>query len=170
MKQDNSVDITPENISPEVINPEVINPTEIKPDVIEPNYKELYTRSLADYDNMKKRYDKQIADMARAYMCNAVKSLVAPIYNDLQRGVNNGVDGCEIMLKNLTNNLEKEQFKVIGSEIIGKTFNTDYMEAVTSISTEDEQKKGKVSDVMECGVFDEKSDKTCVYAKVIVFN
>jgi hypothetical protein len=44
------------------------------------------------------------------------------------------------------------------------------MEAVTSIPTEDEQKKGNVSDVMECSVFDEKSDKTCVYAKVIVFN
>ena len=83
---------------------------------------------------------------------------------------NLGVSGCDLILKNLDMNLEKEHIKVVGEDVIGKTFNTDYMEAVSSIQTDDENKRGKVVDVLECGFIDEHNDKTCVYSKVIVFN
>lgn len=170
MKNDEKVEITPEVINPEVITPEVVKPVEVKPEEIKPDYKDLYTRSLADYDNMKKRYEKQISDSVRSSLCDVVKTIISPIYNDLKRGVKNGVSGCDLILKNLDRNLEKEHIKVVGEDVIGKTFNTDYMEAVSSIQTDDESKRGKVVDVLECGFIDEHNDKTCVYSKVIVFN
>ena len=163
--KDKGVDITPENIKP---NPVPVEDTSTV--VSEPDYKDLYTRSLADYQNMKNRYEKRLSEMDRSVLANVMKNVVSPLYNDIQRGVNNGVDGCDIMIKNLEKSLESENISVIGKDIIGESFNTDIMEAVTSIMTDDESKANTVADVMEYGFKDNKTGKVDVFSKVIVYN
>jgi molecular chaperone GrpE (heat shock protein) len=161
----NEQDITPKNILPESV------PVEDTSTVVsEPDYKDLYTRSLADYQNMKNRYDKILAEKDRSVLANVMKNVVSPLYNDIQRGVKNGIDGCDIMIKNLEKSLDSENISVIGKDIIGKLFDTDMMEAVTSIITDDESKANTVADVMEYGFKDNKTGKVDVFSKVIVYN
>ena len=163
--KDNKQDITPKNISPESV------PVDDASSVVsEPDYKDLYTRSLADYQNMKNRYEKRLSEMDRSVLANVMKNVVSPLYNDIQRGIKNGVDGCDIMIKNLEKSLDSENISVIGKDIIGKSFNTDMMEAVTSIITDDESKANTVADVMEYGFKDNKTGKIDVFSKVIVYN
>ena len=47
------LDITPENIAPESI---------VQKSNDEPNYKDMYIRSIADYDNMKKFMENKISN------------------------------------------------------------------------------------------------------------
>ena len=163
--KDNGVDITPKNIKPDSVQIEDTSTV-----VSEPDYKELYTRSLADYQNMRNRYEKRLSEMDRSVLADIMKNVVSPLYNDIQRGVKNGVDGCDIMIRNLEKSLAMENISVIGKDMIGKSFNTDIMEAVTSICTNDESRVNTVADVMEYGFMDDKTGKVDVFSKVVVYN
>lgn len=161
----NEQDITPKNISPDSVHI-----TDTSTVVSEPDYKDLYTRSLADYQNMKNRYEKMLAEKDRSVLANVMKSIVAPLYNDIARGIKNGVNGCDIMMKNLERSLDSEDISVIGVDLIGREFDVDSMEAVTSIPTRDEDKNNKVADIMEYGLKDVRTGKVDVFSKVIVYS
>ena len=149
------------------IKQDVIKTETVEPETVEPNYKDLYIKSLADYDNMKKYMNTMLSKSERSSLANTVELIISPIFNDLRRGVKNNVDGCELILNNLISNLKKLDISVIDDNIVGKSFNTDYMNAIMSIP--DKNKAGTVVSVVDCGFIDDKINKTIVYANVIVY-
>jgi molecular chaperone GrpE (heat shock protein) len=155
------VDITPENITPEDITPKQLD---------EPNYKDLYIWSLADYENMKKFMENRNSNAKRESVCDIVSGVIAPIYNDLRRGVKNKVNGCELILNNLKSSLEK--FKVVvydNDELVNEMFDVDRMEAIQSLPSSKDS-DGLVFEVIDPCFVDAETGKTIVYAKVIVCN
>ena len=158
------VDITPENITQENISPEDITPKPLD----EHHYKDLYIRSLADYENMKKFMENRNSNAKRESVCDIVSGVIAPIYNDLRRGVKNKVNGCELILNNLKSLLEK--FNVVvydNDEFVNKMFDVDRMEAIQSLPSS-KNSDGLVLDVIDPCFVDVETGKTIVYAKVIV--
>lgn len=159
MNREKEVDITPQNISPEDITPKPLE---------DPNYKDLYIRSLADFDNMKKFMENKNTNAKRDSICDIVSGIIAPVYNDLRRGVKNKVNGCELIINNLKSSLKK--FNVIiydTDELVNKKFDVDIMEAVSSFPSTKEV-DGLVFDVIDPCFVDAETGKTIVYAKVIV--
>ena len=136
----------------------------------EPDYKDLYLRSLADYDNMKKRYTKMIQDSERQGLGDAIKKIVSPLYNDIKRGVDNGVNGCEIILNNLIKMLYDNNISIIDDYYEGKDFDTDFMQAISLFHTDDESYSNKVKNVFEHGFVDDETKQTLVFAKVTVYS
>ena len=157
------VDITPENITPENIAPEDITPKPLD----EPNYKDLYIRSLADFDNMKKFMENKVVNAKKTATANIISDIISPVYNDLRRGIQNNIDGCDLILKNVKSALDKMNIKVMDDSIVDEQFDTDYMNAVSSINCT-EQLDGTIESVVEPGFVDKENNKTYVYAKVIV--
>ena len=96
------LDITPENIAPESI---------VQKSNDEPNYKDMYIRSIADYDNMKKFMENKISNAKSIAKLEIISNIISPVYNDLRRGHKNKVDGCELILKNIKSALDKINIK-----------------------------------------------------------
>ena len=156
--KDVEVDITPENIAPEDITPKPLD---------EHHYKDLYIRSLADFDNMKKFMENKVANAKKIATANIISDIISPVYNDLRRGIQNNIDGCDLILKNVKSALDKMNIKVMDDSIVDEQFDTDYMNAVSSINCT-EQLDGTIESVVEHGFVDKENNKTYVYAKVIV--
>ena len=135
--------------------------------VDEPNYKDLYIRSVADFDNFKKNMNNKMNNVEKNTISTIISDIIAPIYNDLRRGVQNDINGCDLILKNVKSSLDRLKIKVIDDDIINKQFNTDYMNAISSVNCNDPQLDGTVECVIEPGFIDE-SNKAYVYAKVVV--
>lgn len=158
--KDVEVDITPENIAPEDITPKPFD---------EPNYKDLYIRSLADFDNMKKFMENKVSTSKKKAIEEIISDIIAPVYNDLRRGIQNNIDGCDLILKNVQSALDKINIKVMDDNIVDEQFDTDYMYAVSSVNCI-EQLDGTIDSVVEPGFVDKENNKTYVYAKVVVRN
>ena len=156
--KDVEVDITPENIAPEDITPKPLD---------EPNYKDLYIRSLADFDNMKKFMENKVANAKKTATADIISDIISPVYNDLRRGIQNNINGCDLILKNVQSSLDKLNVAVMDDNIVDEQFDTDYMNAVSS-SNCIEQLDGTVESVIEPGFIDKETKKAYVYAKVIV--
>lgn len=152
------LDITPENIAPESI---------VQKSNDEPNYKDMYIRSIADYDNMKKFMENKISNAKSIAKLEIISDIISPVYNDLRRGHKNKVDGCELILKNIKSALDKINIKVIDDDIIGSQFDTDFMDAVSAVKCS-KNLDGTVESVVEPGFVDSVSKKTYVHAKVVV--
>ena len=162
------VDITPENIAPENITPENIAPEDITPKPLdEHHYKDLYIRSLADFDNMKKFMENKVVNAKKTATANIISDIISPVYNDLRRGIQNNIDGCDLILKNVKSALDKMNIKVMDDSIVDEQFDTDYMDAISSVNCT-EQLDGTIESVVEPGFVDKENNKTYVYAKVIV--
>ena len=156
--KDVEVDITPENIAPEDITPKPLD---------EHHYKDLYIRSLADFDNMKKFMENKVANAKKTATADIISNIISPVYNDLRRGIQNNIDGCDLILKNVKSALDKMNIKVMDDSIVDEQFDTDYMNAVSSVKCI-EQLDGTIESVVEPGFVDKENNKTYVYAKVIV--
>ena len=152
------VDITPENIAQEDITPKPLD---------EPNYKDLYIRSLTNFDNMQKFMEKKVVNAKKTATANIISDIISPVYNDLRRGIQNNIDGCDLILKNVKSALDKMNIKVMDDSIVDEKFDTDYMNAVSSVNCI-EQLDGTIESVVEPGFVDKENNKTYVYAKVIV--
>ena len=152
------VDITPENIAQEDITPKPLD---------EPNYKDLYIRSLADYENMKKFMENKVANSKKTATANIISDIISPVYNDLRRGIQNNIDGCDLILKNVKSALDKMNINVMDDSIVDEQFDTDYMDAISSVNCI-EQLDGTLESVVEPAFVVKENNKNYVYAKVIV--
>ena len=136
----------------------------------EPNYKDLYIRSLADYENMKKFMSNKAINARKEALRDFVSCIVAPVYNDLRRGSKNNVDGCDLILSNLKKSVEKYNVAVYDTDdFVNKPFDVYRMEAVSSVPSSKDRHE-LVCDVIDPCFIDVETGKTIVYAKVIVYN
>ncbi len=137
---------------------------------VEPNYKELYLRTNADFQNFRKRIDRERTDLAHGLQADAIERLL-PIIDDLDRAVtsaqSNGVqetwlEGFVLILKNA-----KKKLADLGVEEIANTDTFDPMlhEALMHIDSP-QHKSGDIVQVLEKGYA--LKGKVIKYARVSV--
>lgn len=134
--------------------------------------KDKYLRSVAEFDNYRKRTLKEKAELILNGSATAVQAML-PVLDDMERAVANAAktddpqvlkDGMELILQKLNKTLESLGVKKI--DTADADFNTDYHEAVAMVPGMGDDKKGKVLDCVQAGYT--LNDKVIRHAKVAV--
>lgn len=133
---------------------------------------ERVLRLQADFDNFRKRKTKELADGIRFANQDLLLQLL-PIMDNFDRTIKAIEDTDNLAaIKDgiaLVSSNFKKQFSKIGVEpieSIGKEFDSEIHEAITSIPVEEEEKKGAVVDEVEKGY--KFKDRIIRFSKVIV--
>ncbi|MBR1688222.1 MAG: nucleotide exchange factor GrpE [Prevotella sp.] len=133
--------------------------------------KDKYLRSVAEFDNFRKRTLKEKAELILNGSERAV-SAILPVIDDMERALENGEktddpavlrEGMELIYNKFVKILEGMGVKVIETD--DADFNTDVHEAVALLPMGDD-KKGKVIDCVAKGYT--LNDKVIRHAKVAV--
>ena len=154
------------------------NPENVEVDPIEKaqaeieELKDKYLRSVAEFDNYRKRTLKEKAELILNGGEKAV-SAILPIIDDMERAIENGAktddpavlrEGMELIYNKMMKALEGLGVKKIETD--GADFNTDIHEAVAMVPGMGDDKKGKVIDCLQAGY--QLNDKVIRHAKVAV--
>ena len=134
--------------------------------------KDKYLRTVAEFDNYKKRTLKEKAELI---LNGGEKTItgILPVLDDMERAVANAdkaetiealEEGWELIFKKLKNILEGMGVKQIETQ--DKDFDVDYHEAIAMVPGMGEDKKGKVIDCVQTGYT--LNDKVIRHAKVAV--
>lgn len=134
--------------------------------------KDKYLRLIAEYDNFRKRTIKEKIDLRETVKIDIIKDFL-PVVDDIERAMMylNEVKDVEATVEGIRLISQKflDFIKMQGvEEIISKDqdFNTDFHEAITKFQVEEEDKKGKVIDVVQKGY--KINDKIIRFSKVVV--
>jgi molecular chaperone GrpE len=131
-----------------------------------------YLRLYSEFDNYRKRTIKEKSDIIRSAGEDVFKAIM-PTIDDFERAIkaNETVTEVEPIKEGIS--LIYHKLKVACTakglepmDTIGKAFNADYMESITSIPAPSEDMKGKVIDEVEKGY--KLGDKVIRFAKVVV--
>ncbi len=138
--------------------------------VNEPNYKELYLRTNADFQNFRKRIERERTDLAHNFQADAIERLL-PVIDDLDRAITaaqqSGVqeawlDGFVLILKNA-----KKKLAELGVEEVANTtvFDPTIHEALMHVESANHN-SGDIVQVLEKGYA--LKGKVIKYARVSV--
>ena len=131
-----------------------------------------YLRSVAEFDNYRKRTIKEKAELILNGSEKAV-SAILPIIDDMERAIANGEktddpevlkEGMVLIHQKFIKTLENMGVKQIDAK--DKDFNTDYHEAIAMVPGMGDDKKGKVIDCVLTGYT--LNDKVIRHSKVAV--
>jgi len=134
--------------------------------------KDKYLRSVAEFDNYRRRTIKEKTELILNGSERAVQA-VLPVVDDMELAVKNAdgtddvkalKDGMELICKKLNKVLESLGVKKIETD--NADFDTDYHEAVAMVPGMGDDKKGKVLDCVQAGYT--LNDKVIRHAKVAV--
>lgn len=135
--------------------------------------KDRLLRTIAEFDNYKKRTLKEKADLILNGGLKTVTAIL-PVLDDMERAIanadKNGNDaqkleeGWELIFKKFQKVLEQLGVKKIDTK--DADFDTDYHEAVAMVPGMGDNKKGKVIDCVQTGYT--MNDKVIRHAKVAV--
>ncbi|MBL4862019.1 MAG: nucleotide exchange factor GrpE [Crocinitomicaceae bacterium] len=164
---------------PKVKDPKAKKPTTEEPEVKEPTaeerYAELndkYIRIHAEFDNYRKRTNKEKIDIINSANAGVLKDIL-PVIDDLERAIanNTNVDDVESVKEgfSLIYNKFSAILKAKGlqeMEANGKAFDSELHEAIANIPAPSKKQKGKVIEAVEKGYY--LNDKVIRYAKVVV--
>lgn len=157
---------------------EIEDTSETKEDPLQKSQAELdelkdkYLRTVAEFENYKKRTQKEKAELIFNGSEKTV-SAILPILDDMERAVANSAntediqaleEGWELIFKKLQTTLEGLGVKRIETE--DKDFDVDFHEAVAMVPGVEEDKKGKVIDCVQAGYT--LNEKVIRHAKVAV--
>jgi molecular chaperone GrpE len=132
---------------------------------------EKYLRLYADFDNFRKRTQKEKADLINYAAGDVIKDFLE-VFDDFQRALeanksnedlNSLKEGFELLFHKFDLLLKNKGLQEI--ECIGQDFNPDFHEAITNVPS-GEDMKGKVVDVIQKGY--KLKDRVIRYAKVVV--
>ena len=147
------------------------DPLEVALDEIA-DLKDKYLRSVAEFDNYRKRTLKERAEL----ILNGgekVITAVLPVIDDMERAIENGKktddpevlrEGMELIHQKLMKILEAQGVSLIDTD--AADFDTDVHEAVAMVPGMGDDKKGKVIDCLQKGY--KLNDKVIRHAKVAV--
>jgi len=134
--------------------------------------KERFLRLFAEFENYKKRTNKERIELFKTAGQEVIHSLL-PVLDDFDRAlVQLEKEGNDPLFQGvqLIHNKLKETLKSKGLHTVevqqGETFNADNHEAITQIPAPSEDLKGKNIDVVEKGY--QIGDKVLRYPKVII--
>ena len=134
--------------------------------------KDDYSRLMAEFDNYRRRTSQEKLEIVSMASTETIKGLL-PVLDDCERALkvlleSNDSDaakeGTELIYSKLMNYLKSKGLAVI--EAAGQPFDTDLHEAVAQFPVQEEEKKGKVFDVVQTGYT--LNGKVIRFAKVVV--
>lgn len=133
-------------------------------------FKDKFIRTFAEFDNYKKRNDKEKKYLLNFYICNIIKKIL-PILDDFDRLIKEekitNKDGIYLIYKKFKKILEENGLKKINVNI-GDDFNTDFHYAISQKKVKDKNLIKKVVKILEDGYY--VYDKIIRCTKVIVGN
>ena len=132
-----------------------------------------YLRLFSEFDNFRKRTAKEKLDLTVTASENVIKDIL-PVLDDFERALQNmekngneaDLQGVTLIFNKLKDTLKKKGLEEI--EAMDAEFNTDEHEALTMIPAPEEDKKGKVLDVIQKGY--KLNGKVIRFARVVVGN
>ena len=134
--------------------------------------KDDYIRLMAEFDNFRRRTSQEKLDLVSVASMDTIKGLL-PILDDCERALavlgessdsEAAKEGTNLIYTKLLNYLQSKGLAVI--EAAGQVFDTDLHEAVAQFPVQEEEKKGKVFDVVQTGYT--LNGKVIRFAKVVV--
>ena len=134
--------------------------------------KDKYLRSVAEFDNYRKRTLKERAEL----ILNGGEKVIAavlPVIDDMERAIENGAktDNPEVLREGMTL-IHQKFLKILEAQGVSKIetedadFDTDIHEAVAMVPGMGDDKKGKVIDCLQQGY--KLNDKVIRHAKLAV--
>jgi molecular chaperone GrpE len=136
--------------------------------------KDKYLRLYSDFDNYKKRINREKIDLIKSAGQDIMASIL-PMLDDMERAIKamndakdiNAVkEGVQLVFQKMKSITEGKGLKAM--ETIGTTFDADLHDAIANVAVKDEKQKGKVIEEIEKGYY--LNDKVLRHAKVIVGN
>lgn len=133
---------------------------------------DAYLRSLAEFDNYRKRSLREKVDLIKSGGENVLVSVLT-VVDDMERGlaamketqdVVAVKEGMDLIYGKLQNFLKQNGVTAIDTE--GKDFDTDHHEAITTFPAPSPELKGKVVDCVQKGYI--LNEKVIRFAKVVV--
>ncbi|MFK7786680.1 MAG: nucleotide exchange factor GrpE [Crocinitomicaceae bacterium] len=146
-----------------------------KEPTFEDKYNELndkYLRIHAEFDNYRKRTNKEKLDIIGSANANLLKDLL-PVMDDFERAIANNEkvddansikEGVELIFNKFRTTLVNKGLKPMEAD--GEAFDADIHEAIANIPAPKKKLKGKVIEAVEKGYY--LNDKVIRYAKVVV--
>ena len=134
--------------------------------------KDDYLRLMAEFDNYRRRTSQEKLELVSMASTETIKGLL-PILDDCERALkvlleSNDSDaakeGTELIYSKLMSYLKSKGLSVI--DAFDQPFDTDLHEAVAQFPVQEEDKKGKVFDVVQTGYT--LNGKVIRFAKVVV--
>ena len=134
--------------------------------------KDDYIRLMAEFDNYRRRTAQEKLEIVSMASVETIKGLL-PVLDDCERALQVLKDsdasdaakqGTELIYNKLMTYLKGKGLAVI--EALGQPFDTDVHEAVAQFPVQEEEKKGKVFDVVQTGYT--LNGKVIRFAKVVV--
>ena len=131
-----------------------------------------YVRLMAEFDNYRRRTSQEKLEIVSMASSETIKGLL-PVLDDCERALkvllestdsDAAKEGTELIYNKLMGYLKSKGLAVI--EAMGEAFDTDLHEAVAQFPVQEEDKKGKVFDVVQTGYT--LNGKVIRYAKVVV--
>lgn len=156
----------------EVEQEDVEVPTE---PTMEDKYNQLndkYLRIHAEFDNYRKRTNKEKLDIIGTANAGLLKDLI-PVIDDFERAIANNEkvddiksvkEGFTLIFNKYKTTLETKGLK--GMNSVGEKFDSELHEAIANVPAPSKKMKGKVIDAVEKGYC--LNDKVIRYAKVVV--
>lgn len=158
------------------MNQEEVNETpEQKEPTAEDKFNELnekYIRIHAEFDNYRKRTNKEKLDLISTANSGVLTDLL-PIFDDFERAIANNDsvediesirEGFKLIFNKFKGTLESKGLKPM--EVDGQDFDSELHEAIANIPAPSKKLKGKVIEAVEKGYY--LNDKVIRYAKVVV--
>jgi len=146
-----------------------------KEPTFEDKYNELndkYLRIHAEFDNYRKRTNKEKLDIIGSANAGLLKDLL-PVMDDFERAIKNNEkvedaqsikEGFLLIFNKFRTTLESKGLKPMEAE--GEAFDADLHEAIANIPAPKKKLKGKIVEAVEKGYY--LNDKVIRYAKVVV--
>jgi molecular chaperone GrpE len=129
-----------------------------------------YLRLLADFDNYRKRMNRERLELIQSASKEVITSLL-PVLDDFERAfkaqennTDSDTSGFELIYHKIATILEHKGLKPMQS--IGEEFDAEYHDAITEIPAPTADLKGKVIDEVEKGYY--LNDTIIRYARVVV--
>lgn len=134
--------------------------------------KDDYIRLMAEFDNFRRRTAQEKLELVSMASTDTIKGIL-PILDDCERALkvliesddsDAAKEGTELIFSKLMGYLKSKGLAVI--EAMDQPFDTDLHEAVAQFPVQEEEKKGKVFDVVQTGYT--LNGKVIRFAKVVV--
>jgi len=134
--------------------------------------KDKYLRLSAEFDNYRKRSLREKMDMTK-YASEDMLVSILPVFDDFERAMRSmdlstDIDavkqGLHLIYGKFNDFLKTKG--VVEIEAVGKELNTDIHEAITKVPVQEDEKKGKIIDVIQKGYM--LNDKVIRFSKVVI--
>ena len=134
--------------------------------------KDDYIRLMAEFDNFRRRTSQEKLELVSVAAMDTIKGLL-PVLDDCERALKvlkesndseAAKEGTELIYHKLLAYLQGKGLAII--DAAGKEFDTDLHEAVAQFPVQEDDKKGKVFDVVQTGYT--LNGKVIRFAKVVV--